>query len=308
VLCDAPFGRGGSWSNDNVILFAPGEVANAPGRESLWRVSSAGGVPAVVTRIDPANVDTRHRWPHFLPDGRHFFYTEVFGASGTAVKPSTIRIGSLDPGEADVMLLQAESSAAYASGHVLFARDETLMAQPFDPVARQVNGEAFPVAERVSQEGSRYVGASVSENGTLVYGGDDSLAVTQPTWRDRTGRALGSVGEPAPYLNLALSPDERRVAVTVGTVSLQNLDIWIIDIARNGRSRLTGEPGVHGTPVWSPDGTRIAFQSRRSGKLSLREKRVGGTSHDHRGNFPDQLVRGWPLHRVHVAGGVSTHL
>jgi Tol biopolymer transport system component len=280
VLCDAPFGRGGSWSNDNVILFAPGEVANAPGRESLWRVSSAGGVPAIVTRVDPANADTRHRWPHFLPDGRHFFYTEVFGASGTAVKPSTIRIGSLDPGEADVMLLQAESSAAYASGHVLFARDETLMAQPFDPVARQVNGEAFPVAERVSQEGSRYVGASVSENGTLVYGGDDSLAVTQPTWRDRTGRALGSVGEPAPYLNLALSPDERRVAVTVGTVSLQNLDIWIIDIARNGRSRLTGEPGVHGTPVWSPDGTRIAFQSRRSGKLSLREKRVGGTSHD----------------------------
>ena len=106
------------------------------------------------------------------------------------------------------------------------------------------NGEAFPVAERVSQEGSRYVGASVSENGTLVYGGDDSLAVTQLTWRDRTGRALGTVGGPAPYLNLALSPEERRVAVAVGTVNLQNVDIWIIDMARNGRSRLTGEPGV----------------------------------------------------------------
>ena len=280
VLCDAPFGRGGTWSRDNVILFAPGEVANAPGRETLWRVSGAGGVPAVVTRIDPANADTRHRWPHFLPDGRHFFYTEVFGAPGTSAKPSTIRIGSLEPGEADVMLLQAESSAAYASGHVLFARDETLMAQPFDPDARQINGEAFPVAERVSQEGSRYVGASLSENGTLVYGGDDSLAVTQPTWRDRTGRALGSVGGPAPHLNLALSPDERRVAVAVGAVNLQNVDIWIIDMARNGRSRLTGEAGVHGSPVWSPDGTRIAFQSRRSGKLSLREKRVGGTSPD----------------------------
>ena len=137
VLCDAPFGRGGSWSRDNVILFAPGEVANAPGRETLWRVSSAGGLPAVVTRINPANADTRHRWPHFLPDGRHFFYTEVFGAPGTGAKPSTIRIGSLEPGEADVMLLQAESSAAYASGHLLFARDETLMAQPFNPDARQ---------------------------------------------------------------------------------------------------------------------------------------------------------------------------
>jgi eukaryotic-like serine/threonine-protein kinase len=104
--------------------------------------------------------------------------------------------------------------------------------------------------------------------------------VTELTWRDRTGRALGTVGEPAPYLNLALSPEERRVAIAVGAVNLQNIDIWIIDMARNGRSRLTGEPGVHGAPVWSPDGTRIAFQSRRSGKLSLREKRVGGTSPD----------------------------
>ena len=217
VLCDAPFGRGGSWSRDNVILLAPGEIANAKGREALWRVSSAGGVPAVVTRVDPANADTRHRWPHFLPDGRHFIYTEVFGAPGTGAKPSNIRIGSLEPGEADVTLLQAESSAAYASGHVLFARDATLMALPFDPETRQPAGGAFPVAERVSQEGSRYVGASVSENGTLVYGSDDSLAVTELTWRDRTGRALGSVGGPAPYFNLALSPEERRVAVAVST-------------------------------------------------------------------------------------------
>ena len=204
-------------------------------------------MPAVVTRVDPANADARHRWPHFLPDGRHFIYTEVFGAPGAGAKPSTIRIGSLEPSEADVTLLQAESSAAYASGHVLFARDETLMAQPFDPETRQFAGGAFPVAERVSQEASRYMGASVSENGTLVYGSDDSLAVSELTWRDRTGRALGSVGGPAPYLNLALSPEERRVAVAVGTGDRENVDIWIVDIARNVRSRLTVDPGVHGT-------------------------------------------------------------
>ena len=102
------------------------------------------------------------------------------------------------------------------------------------------------MAERVSQEGSRYVGASVSENGTLVYGSDESLAV--PSSPGAIARVVpsASVGGPAPYLNLALSPDERRVAVAVGAGDLQNVDIWIIDIARNVRSRLTVDPGVHG--------------------------------------------------------------
>ncbi len=280
VLCDAPFGRGGSWSRDNVILFAAGEVGAGLGPEHLWRVSSAGGVPVAVTNVDQAKADARHRWPHFLPDGRHFIYTELFGPPGTGAKPSTIKIGSLEPNEADVTLLQAESSAAYASGHVLFARDETLMAQPFDPETRQLAGGAFPVAERVSQEASRYIGASVSENGTLVYGSDDSLAVSELTWRDRTGRALGSVGGPAPYVDLALSPEERRVAVAVATGDRENVDIWIVDVARNVRSRLTVDPGVHAKPVWSPDGTQVAYSSSRSGKTSLRVKRVGGTSAD----------------------------
>ena len=97
------------------------------------RVSSAGGVPTVVTTLDPATGETNHRWPHFLPDGRHFLYTAIDGTCCPASKPATIRIGSLDPADAAVTLLQAESSVSYASGHLLFARDETLMAQPFDP-------------------------------------------------------------------------------------------------------------------------------------------------------------------------------
>ena len=85
------------------------------------------------------------------------------------------------------------------------------------------------------------------------------------TWFDRAGRALGTLGEAAPYINLALSPDERRVAVALGTGSPENRDIWIIDIARNVRSRLTFDPGTDGSPVWSPDGTRIAFEGRDRG-------------------------------------------
>ena len=267
VLCEAPAGSGGSWSRDNVLLFAPGGT-----QHGLQRVSSAGGVPTVVTSVDPVTGEDDHRWPHFLPDGQHFFYTARTGGCCPASKPSVIRMGSLDAADAAIPLLQAESSVSYASGYVLFARDEILMAQPFDPEARQLKGDAFPLAENISREGSRYVGASVSENGTLVYGSGSSGDQRQLTWFDRAGRALGTLGEVARYQNLALSPDEHRVAVSLTTPDPLNMDIWIIDIARNIRSRLTTDPGTDAAPVWSPDGTRIAFEGRRSGKVSLRQQ------------------------------------
>jgi eukaryotic-like serine/threonine-protein kinase len=274
-LCDAPAGRGGTWNRDNVILFTP--TANEGG---LQRVPSAGGTPTVVTSIDPATGESNHRWPHFLPDGRHFFYTATTGTCCPASRPAMIRIGSLDPADAVVTLFQAESSASYASGHLLFARDETLMAQPFDPDARKPKGDAFPLAEHVATEGSRYVSASVSETGFLVYAHGSSLATQQLTWFDRAGGALGSVGEPVPYITLALSPDEQRVALARGTGSPENRDIWIVDIARNVTSRLTFDPGADGSPVWSPDGTVIAFEGLRSGKVSLRQKSASGKGVD----------------------------
>jgi Tol biopolymer transport system component len=282
-LCDAPFARGGSWSRDNVILFAPS--TNVP----LRRVSSAGGVPTVATTLDPTTGETSHRWPSFLPDGRHFLYTASTEACCPPAKPSTIRIGSLDPTDAAVTLFQGiESSVSYASGHVLFATLDQmlmaqLMAQPFDLAARELKGNAFPLVERVSFEGSRYVGASASENGTLVYAHGDSQA-RQLTWLDRAGRTLATLGDPAPYspsTSLALSRDEQRVAVSQGTGRPANVDIWIIDLARNGPSRRqTFDPGADASPVWSPDGTHIAFSSQRSGKVSLRQKLVNETAGD----------------------------
>ena len=282
VLCDAPAGRGGSWNRDNVIVFAPGTIANAQGGAGtgLMRVSGNGGVPTIVTQVDPAIGEMRHRWPHFLPDGRHFFYTEIAGPGGSSSKPSMIRIGSLDQSEAAIALFQADSSVSYASGHLLFARDDTLMAQPFNPDTRQSEGDAFPLAEYVSREGSRYVGASASENGTLVYAHDGSLSTTQLTWFDRTGRPLSNVGDAAAYENLSLSPDERHVAVSLRT-GLQDREVWIMDIARGLRNKLTVGPGISASPVWSPpDAARIAFQAQRSGKFSLRSRLINSTADD----------------------------
>jgi Tol biopolymer transport system component/DNA-binding winged helix-turn-helix (wHTH) protein len=259
VLGDAPFGNGGSWSRDDVIVFAPG-----PSQTGLWRVSTAGGTPTVATTLDKAAGEDVHRWPHFLPDGRHFLYTAVTGPCCPASTPSVIRIASLDrPGD-DRSLLEAESAVSYASGHLIFAHEETLMARPFDVDTRQLRGDAFPLAERVTTEQSRYIGASVSANGTLVYGQADAERARQLTWFDRTGRELGTLGDADQYSGLALSPDERRVAVTLETGAPNNVDIWLIDVARNIRSRLTAHPGQERSPVWSPDSARIAFQSSRS--------------------------------------------
>ncbi len=226
-------------------------------RSGLFRVSSGGGVPTAVTAL--ADGEDAHRWPHFLPDGRHFFYTAVTGACCPPAQPGWIKIGSLDQVEPAIALLQADSSATYASGHVLFARVQTLMAQAFDPDGRQLAGDAVPVTARVNTEGSRYVSASVSENGTLVYAPGSSLSPQQLTWFDRAGKNLGTLGEGGLDVNLSLSPDERQVAVALRSGSPENLDIWTIDIARNLRNRVTSDAQPEGWPIWSSDGTHILF-------------------------------------------------
>ena len=258
VIADAPLGNGGTWNRENVILFSSGAA-----KTGLVRVSSAGGSPTPVTSVEATTADDSHRWPHFLPDGRHYFYTAVTGPCCPAGTPSEVRIGALDQPGHGVPLFQAESAVSYASGHLIYARDESLVAQPFDVESRRVTGEAFQLAEHVSREGSRYVGASVSENGVLVYGQAAPDVDRQLTWFDRAGHRLGTVGDPARYAGLSLSPDDRRVAVTLETGTQKNVDIWLIDIARSIRSRLTVHPGQDVAPVWSPDGSRIAFQSTR---------------------------------------------
>jgi len=273
VLCDAPFGRGGSWNRDNVILFTPSSFGTG-----LARVSSAGGRPTVVTTLNPATGETSHRWPQFLPDGTHFLYTVTTGICCPPVKPARIRVGSLDASEATSDLLEVESAVSYASGHLLYARDERLMAQRFDPDARRTNGDAFPVVEHVGTEGSRYMSASASQSGALVYAQGLSETTQQLTWFDREGNALGTVGEGAPYINLSLSPDESRVVVARRTDSSDNLDIHIIDVARNVTSRLTTDPGLEASPIWSPDGTSVVFEAQRAEKRSLRRKSINGTA------------------------------
>ena len=155
--------------------------------------------------LDAAYGETAHRWPQFLPDGRHFLYTAVIGTCCPASKPARIKIGALDTTDT-VTLFEAESSVAYASGYLFFNRDGTLMAQPFDVGSRQFTGEAFPLAERVASEGSRYASFSVSDTGVLLHASGLTLGAGQLTWLDREGNALGTVGEPGDYREPASVP------------------------------------------------------------------------------------------------------
>ena len=284
VLCDAPAGRGGTWSRDNIIVFSPGSFSFGSGVSgALEQVPAAGGVPVAASVIDDDYGETAHRWPHFLPDGRHFLYTGVSGTCCPPSKPARVRVGALNATDT-VTLFQVESSVAYASGHLIFNRDGTLMAQPFDPVSLQLGGDAVPVAENVGNEGSRYVSFSMSDTGTLVYGYGITRQAGQLTWLSRDGAKLGTLGEPQSYQSLALSPDDKSVAASIGPLA-QNADLWIIDVARDTQARLTFEPGMDSFPVWSPDGLRVAFSGNR-GAATLRQKLASGAADD------EQLLEG----------------
>jgi serine/threonine protein kinase len=254
--------RGGTWNGD-VILFA---VLGGP----LQRVSSAGGASSPVTRFDESKKERDHRFPWFLPDGRHFL-CRVLGDGQTP----NIRIGSLDSVDTKP-LLQADSNAIYASGYVLYLRESNLMAQPFDPKRLTTTGDAVPIAEKVgSIYGSGAFGIfSTSANGVLAYVSGESGALGL-TWLDRTGKHLGNVGDPGLLGRIRISPDGRSAALSSSPGG--NQDIWIYDLERRLPRRFTVDPAREMDAIWSPDGRTVVFNSARKGPFDLYRKNADGT-------------------------------
>jgi len=269
TLCDAVAGRGGSWSADGVILFAPA------GTGPLFRVDAGGGKPVAVTTL--ANGQSAHRFPSFLPDGRHFVYVSVITGPSDG-----IFVGSLDSDES-TRIVVADSNAVYSpSGDLLFVRDGTLLRQAFDSTTRTVSGEPIPIAERVAVGNS--VGSfSISQNGVLAYrGGPGTSGDVQLSWFDRTGKLIRNVGAPGPYRGVDLSPDGERIALHRHDGN--GGDIWLFESARRGTlSRFTFEATQDNAgPIWSPDGSRLAYGSVRDGKWGLYVKAANGTGSEER--------------------------
>jgi Tol biopolymer transport system component len=260
----------GSWSPDNVILFSGGSAA------SILRISATGGPAVPVTSLDEANGELRHAVPFFLPGGRRFLYRSVqsSGAGG-------IYAGSLDSTER-IRLVDDVRQAAFANGFLVFVREGTLMAQPFDPNHLQVTGEARPIAEHV-QSGSPPVflsAFSVSDVGTLVYQAGDN-PVARLVWLDRNGQELGVLAEAASFEYLQLSPNGRQVAVSVSDRP-RSRDVWIYDVNRRVPTRFTSDPGDEFAAVWSPDGVQLAFAAARSRTLDIYRKASNGVGDEER--------------------------
>ena len=253
VLCDAPTPRGGTWSPQGVIVFTPDF------RGGLFRVPVSGGTPVEVTKVDAAR-HTTHRWPWFLPDGKHVLYLAANHANPRS-EESGIYVVSLDGG-APRRLLPSYGGGVYASGYLLTVRDENLMAAPFDADRLSLTGQAQRLPGSVEFNYGIWRGVfTASQTGLLAYSVAREAAGGQLAWYDTSGRRQSTVGERTESYALRLSPDGRRASVVLGD---PNNDIWIYELDRGVRTRLTNSAQVIMSPVWSADGSQILFATGRS--------------------------------------------
>jgi eukaryotic-like serine/threonine-protein kinase len=273
-LADFPGNLGGAgWNSDGVI------IAGSSG--AILRVAASGGQTTPVTALAPG--ESAHRWPQFLPDGKHFLYLRISPDSTKA----GVYIGSIDvkPNEQRAERLLASDREAYyappsgsGAGHLIFQRQTTLMAQPFDPDKMILSGQPVAIADGIDSFSLTNHGLfSVSDTGTLVY--HASLGSrTLLTWFDLQGHPSGTIGDLGDYANPAISADGSRVAVAMGPQG--NRNIWILDVARGSSTRFTFDSANHDFPAWSPDGNNIVLSSNRGGQMDLYIKPADGSGEE----------------------------
>ena len=250
-----------TWSSSGTILFTSND---APFR--LYQAPAAGGDAKLV--MAPG---LSQNCPSFLPDGRHFLYLVYSGESG-------LYIGSLDSKEGK-RLTGGSSGVFAAPGWLLNVRGSTLVAQSFDPDKQTLSGGPIPIAEQVAIVGPNGGGFSISRNGVLAYRTATPPVPADLVWYDRQGNRVASVGKPALYTNPALSADGKRLAVSRGLGPI-NREIWVENLAMGTSSRFTFSQADDINPIWSPDGSKIAFSSNRKGNYDIYWKAASGAGAD----------------------------
>jgi hypothetical protein len=267
-LCDAADGRGGSWNQDGVIIF------QRNWSEALMKVTAGGGTAQPLTTLNAERVDIVHRWPTFLPDGRHYLYYIACTTNPAVNENSGIYLGSLDSDESS-LVLHSESRAVYSQGYLLYRAGSTLMARPIDPSAGRLTGDPVSVATDIPGGAVSWGGAQfgASPKGLLVHMRGARIMSTVLQWRDRRGSVLTTLSEPGGYWEPKLSHDGKRVAVAAGQ---DVADIWIHDLQSDMQTRFSFDPADDRTPFWSPDDLYIAYNSAETSVGGIYLRPVSG--------------------------------
>jgi serine/threonine protein kinase/Tol biopolymer transport system component len=308
TLAEASVSVPGAWNADDVILFTPRNAS------PLSRVqASGGGIPSSVTTIDSSAGEAVHGFPVFLPGGR-FLYL-VRRASQT--QSADLYAGSLDSADR-TRVLENVTNVQYADGALLFLRETTLMAQALDPATLTFTGSAVALAERVEILNTSFnnLGLAVgvvtaAQTGVVVYQ-STSAAGSQLVWFDSAGRPLGVLGDPAEYGDVFVAQDGLRVSASRPSAERATRDIWTFDVVRNLATRFTFEPGNEFEGVWSRDGSKVAFNSDRSGRLDLYIKSSSGVGEEllYQDQY-DKFAQSWSpdgkeLLYISIASGSNT--
>ncbi len=275
TICDSAGGFGGTWNRDSVIVFAPAIAG------PIYRVAATGGTPEAATKIPPGSGESQH-WPFFLPDGKHFLYVVNWGSPANE-RHNGLYVGSLDHNEAPKFISpENDGNVLFASSHLLYVRDRTIVAQPFDTAGLRATGAAIPLTQPEVDKFFDFwqSGFSVSQDGKLIF----QSAADSPSrlvWYDPAGKELGQFPEMG-YEGPQFSPDGQSIAVYADDEHNGKHFIRLYDLKRGISARLT-EGGHESNPIWSPDGKAIAF---RDAYLNIDELPIDASAP------PTQLVSG----------------
>jgi Tol biopolymer transport system component len=289
TIADAPNGADGAWSEQGVILF------DGRTNDPIWRVEAAGGVPKPIVTPEPEKGIMGAGWPAFLPGGRHFLYQT------TTANPedAALVVRALDGTESKLLLKTASQVLFTPPGYLLFVRDRTLVAQPFDPRSHEVRGEPVPLSEGLGLDNVGLASISASTTGVLAYRPGQS-AQRRLMWIDRNGKETAALGNEREYLDTWLSPDGRRLVFETEEAGGKG-DLWIQDFDRGTTTRFTFEPEREFDPVWSPDGRRIVFSTqKKSWDLYVKDAAGTGEAVPLLESDEDEFVTDWSRDGAYV--------
>ncbi len=268
LICETKGGADGTWGTSGYIIYDAG-----PG-DSLNMVAASGGTPTPLLGIDKAAGEVTHSWPWFLPDGKHYLYMADMNKQAGIAGKYMLRVGDIDNEESKA-LFPIDARVQYCDpGYLVYFRDGILLAQKFDVDKLEVVGEAMPLTDKVGVGEADRAEFGLSNQGTLAYQTNASESLNKLVWVDRDGKEIKQIGDADAYDDVYLSPDETKLTTSI--FANDQADIWVYDLARDVKTRLTFSDQQDISPLWSPDGKYIYFSNDESGIYCEFKKAANG--------------------------------